>query len=280
MSKLHNVRGRITYISSHAKQENLYAVYETTDRHYWTELARFNQQEFLKSGTEGKCIEARELKNKLFHEALEKEYGSNDVIKAENTADVVIAPAKEVITKYEPPVATITETVHETEVTEPPKRQIPPRPVMPPEAAAFPRLQKIKVTLDKQNHLIFEAERERNKLELELSDLKGLAKLTKKKELENRIADKNKEIQILKAGLSSIVKQHGFATVQDFYTAFYTAQRAIDAYQKECAKLEEAYGEKATPKVESMHEKLQWYQEKADKHNASQPYLSRDKGAR
>ena len=52
MSKLHNVRGRITYISSHAKQENLYAVYETTDRHYWTELARFNQQEFLKSGTE------------------------------------------------------------------------------------------------------------------------------------------------------------------------------------------------------------------------------------
>ncbi len=517
MSKLHNVRGRITYISSHAKQENLYAVYETTDRHYWTELARFNQQEFLKSGTEGKCIEAkeliialpesfhnlydpdrllqmftnrfkekygvecvlalrhnkrktnyhihlifserellpepiekiatrnmfydeqkkhvhtkkeilddrvnvrkgckiikkgevyertiftaknklfkqeyyldeakrfytglinlligddknklhvfdknglypatkkigknnpkaeqiktdnevrmmwnhevdralviqvpedeirqikqkwimerirlsinvfgkcpeklagiittataklalliskimtatRELKNKLFHEALEKEYGSNDVIKAENTADVVIATAKEVITKHEPPVATITETVHETEVTEPPKRQIPPRPVMPPEAAAFPRLQKIKVTLDKQNHLIFEAERERNKLELELSDLKGLAKLTKKKELENRIADKNKEIQILKAGLSGIVKQHGFATVQDFYTAFYTTQRAIDAYQKECAKWEEAYGEKATPKVKSMYEKLQRYQEKADKHNAS-----------
>ena len=42
-------------------RKNLYAVYETTDRNYWTELARFNQQEFLKSGTEGKCIEAREL---------------------------------------------------------------------------------------------------------------------------------------------------------------------------------------------------------------------------
>lgn len=61
MSKLTNVRGRITYISSHAKQENLYEVYETTNRNYWTELAKFNQQEFLKSGTEGKCIEAREL---------------------------------------------------------------------------------------------------------------------------------------------------------------------------------------------------------------------------
>jgi len=61
MSKLPDVRGRITYISSHAKQENLYAVYETTDRHYWTELAKCNQQEFQTSGTEGKCIEAREF---------------------------------------------------------------------------------------------------------------------------------------------------------------------------------------------------------------------------
>ena len=61
MCKLHDVRGRITYISSHAKQENLYAVYETTDRSYWKELAKCNQEEFKKSGTEGKCIEAREL---------------------------------------------------------------------------------------------------------------------------------------------------------------------------------------------------------------------------
>jgi hypothetical protein len=528
MSKLHNIRGRITYISSHAKQENLYAVYETTDRHYWTELARFNQQEFLKSGTEGKCIEARELiialpesfpdlydpdrllqlftnrfkekygvecvsalhhnkrktnyhihlifserellpepiekiatrnmfyneqkkhvrtkkeilddsgnvrkgckiikkgevyertlftaknklfkqehyldeakhfytdlinllieddknklhvfdknglylatkkigknnpkaeqikednevrmqwnhevdralvsqvpedeirqikkdfitdrirnsinawgncpdllsniirtaamrlallisevlkaarelKNKLLHETLEKEYVSKAVIKADDTVEVVTAPAKEVISEHEPPVATITETVLGTKVTKPPKPQIPPRPVMPPETAAFPRLQKVKVTLDKQNHLIFEAERERNKLELELSDLKGLAKLTKKGELESRIATKNEEIRTLKAGLSGIVRQHGFATIQDFYTAFYTAQRATDAYQKECAKWEEAYGEKAAPKAETMHEKIQRYKEKVDRQYANQPYRNRDKGAR
>lgn len=61
MSKLSNVQGRITYISSHAKQENLYAVYETTERSFWRELALCNQHEFQKSGTEGKCIEAREL---------------------------------------------------------------------------------------------------------------------------------------------------------------------------------------------------------------------------
>ena len=27
--------GRINYISSHARQENLYAVYETTDKKFW-----------------------------------------------------------------------------------------------------------------------------------------------------------------------------------------------------------------------------------------------------
>ena len=61
MTKLSNVKGRITYISSHAKQENLYAVYETTEWKFWRELAKCNQEEFAKSGTEGKCIEAREL---------------------------------------------------------------------------------------------------------------------------------------------------------------------------------------------------------------------------
>lgn len=61
MAKLTNVKGRITYITSRKKQENLYAVYETTDRKFWRELAKCNQEDFLKSGTKGKCIEAREL---------------------------------------------------------------------------------------------------------------------------------------------------------------------------------------------------------------------------
>jgi len=58
---LTNLKGRINYISSYTKQENLYAVYETTERKFWTELAKCNQEEFAKSGTAGKCIEAREF---------------------------------------------------------------------------------------------------------------------------------------------------------------------------------------------------------------------------
>ena len=62
LNKLTNVSGRITYISSKAKQENLYATYTTVpDRSFWRELAKCNQECFRKKGTEGKCIEAREL---------------------------------------------------------------------------------------------------------------------------------------------------------------------------------------------------------------------------
>lgn len=62
MNKLTNVSGRITYISSKAKQENLYATYSTIqERSFWRELAKCNQESFRQSGTEGKCIEAREL---------------------------------------------------------------------------------------------------------------------------------------------------------------------------------------------------------------------------
>ncbi|MFR8038557.1 MAG: MobA/MobL family protein [Anaerovoracaceae bacterium] len=60
-TKLHNVRGRITYITSTAKQENLYAVYETADRAFWKRLAEQNREDFARSGTNGSCIEAREL---------------------------------------------------------------------------------------------------------------------------------------------------------------------------------------------------------------------------
>ena len=151
---------------------------------------------------------------------------------------------------------------------------------MPPEAAAYPKLRKIKTALDKQNEIIFEAERERNALEFERNDLRGFTKLTKKKELDSRIAAKEKEIQILKAGLSGIVRQHGFVTVQDFYTAFYTAQRATDTYKKECAKWDKAYGEKTTPEAETVHEKIQRYQEKDDRQNTNRTYQSRDKWAR
>ena len=451
MTKLSNVRGRITYISSHAKQEHLYAVYETTERSYWTELARCSQQEFKKSGVEGNCIEARELiialpeslyeqgmpdmllksftdkfkekygvecvaalhhnkrmtnfhihlifserqllaepvikiatrnmfydehgnhvrtkkeildeagnirkrckvigkgevyekklftsKNtrfkqedfldevKLFYtrminhwvtdekdrltvfdrngpylatkkigrnnpkaEQIEQDnklrmdwnrevdraiisnvpmddilqikrehitepikrsieiYGNKpqrlalilnmaitelvlliskvleaarairnkilhtDVTNAEKTdftSNIVVdntdnTSAIEESTKVENKITTQEETIKEVNVTKPDK------PVMTPEAATYPKLKKIKAELDNQNNLIFQAEQQRGNLEIELSDLKGLAKLTRKAELQRKIDEKTDYINRLKIGLSNMVRNYGF----------------------------------------------------------------------
>jgi MobA/MobL family. len=61
MTKIPRLKGRISYIISPLRQENLYAVHETTERKFWSQLVKCNQEEFAKSGTEGRCIEAREL---------------------------------------------------------------------------------------------------------------------------------------------------------------------------------------------------------------------------
>lgn len=78
-TKLNNVLGRIKYISSEEKQENLYAVYETVPRQYWKELAKENQADFMRSGTDGKCIEARELIIALPNEMTR--YDSDELLK-------------------------------------------------------------------------------------------------------------------------------------------------------------------------------------------------------
>lgn len=85
---------------------------------------------------------------------------------------------------------------------------------MSAEAVAYPKLLKIYKELNRPNGIIFDAERERNVLELERDNLKGIAKLTKKGELQSRIDRKNEEIELLKVVLSGIVKRYGFQTMQ------------------------------------------------------------------
>ena len=499
MTKLSNVRGRITYISSHAKQEHLYAVYETTERSYWTELARCSQQEFKKSGVEGNCIEARELiialpeslyeqgmpdmllksftdkfkekygvecvaalhhnkrmtnfhihlifserqllaepvikiatrnmfydehgnhvrtkkeildeagnirkrckvigkgevyekklftsKNtrfkqedfldevKLFYtrminhwvtdekdrltvfdrngpylatkkigrnnpkaEQIEQDnklrmdwnrevdraiisnvpmddilqikrehitepikrsieiYGNKpqrlalilnmaitelvlliskvleaarairnkilhtDVTNAEKTdftSNIVVdntdnTSAIEESTKVENKITTQEETIKEVNVTKPDK------PVMTPEAATYSKLKKIKAELDNQNNLIFQAEQQRGNLEIELSDLKGLAKLTRKAELQRKIDEKTDYINRLKIGLSNMVRNYGFENMNEFYLSYKESQNAYAEYQQEVDDWKKSNDNAETPmnKTEMMSEKL------------------------
>ena len=102
MSKLPNLKGRISYIASPDRQENLFAVYDTADTEFWTCLARESRQEFGRFGTEGKCIEARELII-----ALPENYTEYDPDEVRKITDKNIKSIDEIVAAKEKEIMTV-----------------------------------------------------------------------------------------------------------------------------------------------------------------------------
>ena len=80
-------------------------------------------------------------------------------------------------------------------------------------------------------------------MEIERDDLKGHARFTKKGELQSRIDHKNEEIDILKIGLSGIVKRYGYQNMQEFYRIYHKSHSAYVDYMEQVANWEKNYGE-------------------------------------
>lgn len=174
------------------------------------------------------------------------------------------------------------EPVHKTPERETTVEQkIPPKPVMSAEAAAYPKLSKIYKELKRQNEIIFEAEKERNALEIERDDLKGLAKFTKKGELQSKIDRKNEEIDILKIGLSGIVKRYGYLNVQEFYRIHHESYNAYVDYKEKEADWEKRYGGD-NPKgyKESLYERLKNQSERTTEYRQQNADKNKGRGAR
>ena len=194
---------------------------------------------------------ARAIRNKILHtditNAEKTDFTSNIVV--DNTDNI---SAIEESTKVENKITTQEETIKEVNVTKPDK------PVMTPEAATYPKLKKIKAELDNQNNLIFQAEQQRGNLEIELSDLKGLAKLTRKAELHRKIDEKTDYINRLKIGLSNMVRNYGFENMNEFYLSYKESQNAYAEYQQEVDDWKKSNDNAETPmnKTEMMSEKL------------------------
>lgn len=194
---------------------------------------------------------ARAIRNKILHtdvtNAEKTDFASNIVVdNTDNTSAI------EESTKVENKITTQEETIKEVNVTKPDK------PVMTPEAATYPKLKKIKAELDNQNNLIFQAEQQQGNLEIELSDLKGLAKLTRKAELQRKIDEKTDYINRLKIGLSNMVRNYGFENMNEFYLSYKESQNAYAEYQQEVDDWKKSNDNAETPmnKTEMMSEKL------------------------
>ncbi|MCM1091824.1 MAG: hypothetical protein NC413_13350, partial [Muribaculum sp.] len=163
----------------------------------------------------------------------------------------------------------------------PSKPKIPPKPIMSAEAAAYPKLFKIYKELKRQKEIIFEAEKERNIWELERDDLKGLARFTKKGELQSRIDRKNEEIDILKIGLSGIAKRYDYQNVQEFYKIYNQSHSAYAAYQEQAADWEKLYGtDRHKQYKESIHERLKNSPKRTVNYQQQRSNSSKNRGMR
>ena len=203
----------------------------------------------------------RTIRNKIMNTGVPKADNKDIVnhIVAENTDNT---SAVEEATRVENKITTQEDLIKEVTVTEPYKSVIPPKtsdkPVMTPEAAAYLKLKKIKAELDKQNNLIFQAEQQRGNLEIELSDLKGLAKITRKAELQRKIEEKTDYINRLKIGLSNMVSRYGYENMNEFLLTLKESkaeyeiyQQAVDNWNKPSDHLEIVFDE-----AETIYEKL------------------------
>ncbi|MEZ3506135.1 MAG: MobA/MobL family protein, partial [Lachnospiraceae bacterium] len=122
---------------------------------------------------------------------------------------------------------------------------------------------------------------ERNELELERDSLKGLAKLTKKGELQSRIDRKNEEINILKIGLSGIVKRYGYQNVQEFYRTYHKSHSVYAKYREQVAECEKTYGEDNQKQDKrSVLESLKNPPKKAADYQQQSAVKNKDRGAR
>ena len=228
---------------------------------------------------------ARELSAKLFEkETMQPIAEPNERRTTQIIPQTDKTTKSEKITHKEPtanPSSQKQELQAKTQTIEQEKPKIPPKPVMSAEAAAYPKSLKIYKELNRQNGIIFDAVRERNELELERDSLKGLAKLTKKGELQSRIDCKNEEIDLLKVGLSGIAKRYGYQNVQKFYTTYYKSYNAYVDYRERTVDWEKAYGKESHRQDKgSVLERIKNLPPKTADYQQQKTVKSKDRGAR
>ena len=91
-----------------------------------------------------------------------------------------------------------------------------------------------------------------------MSNLKGLAKLIRKGDLQRKIDEKTDYINRLKAGLSNMVRNSGFENMNEFLLTFRECRNAYTDYQRQYESWKNACRKPDTPthKDEKLSDKL------------------------
>ena len=106
-------------------------------------------------------------------------------------------------------------------------------------------------------------------------------RFTKKGELQSKIYRKNEEIDILKIGLSGIVKRYGYQNVQEFYRIYHKSHSAYVDYREQVVEWEKTYGEDSQRQdKESVLERLKNPPKKTVDYQHQRTVKNKDREAR
>lgn len=170
-----------------------------------------------------------------------------------------------------PPVKVSAPTIAEKEV-------IPPRPRMSELAHDYEmRLEEIMEKLKRQNRAIHTQEVEKERIDEDLKNCTGLFQGKKRKELQAQSDKYAETIQTMKQGLSHIVQDYKYPTVDAFLQDYKQGKSEYESYVKANKEWEAKYGEK------SIHRKLAEKQaevKKQEQERGSHYRLPSDRGAR
>ena len=157
----------------------------------------------------------------------------------------------------------------------------PKQPEMTRLASKFPKFFKVKKELDEQNVAIQQKQKQLSAKKKELSEVKGLFKGRKKKELQKEIDELTSHIRDMKDYLPRIVQKIGYRSVQEFLKDFKVSQTeyseyrtAIEKWKNETGKEPESHGIRA--KLAAKKQEIQ-NEQKNKQHTHKQ---NKDRGAR
>ena len=108
-----------------------------------------------------------------------------------------------------------------------------PHPEMSLLASKYVLLKNVHKELQRQNEAIFNLERNRGNLEIELSDCNGVFKSGKRMELQKQIDELERMINNMKRQLSLIVQEYGYDNVKEFYSDYYVSKGEYEDYIQE-----------------------------------------------
>lgn len=127
--------------------------------------------------------------------------------------------------------------------------QFPKKPEEPLLLSKYPVIMELDAELKRRNKEIFAVEQERGNLEIELAECTGVFKQKQRKELQERIALLNKKVEKMKAELSTVLRDAGYANAAEFFTELFAVREEKRKYEEACKAWQE---ECVRAKVEAM----------------------------